>query len=263
MSDNKEIKVDKVVKDSYVRWDVPMITIFNPFEEGGKVAAAKRDRGDEINILIYVINILNLSLNQNPELSELEIPVKYSEFSNMLRWQPIQDEKLRIGDLMEVIKKINGINLILQMRTNKRNPMTSLYIYSKIDVTDWNSKDAIFNIKLNPDFIEYYKGVRNRKDNYFKLTLDVMLSLSTRGAKIVYAYISAYFDQMSKNVNNGGYYSTNKTNIDELKMYLDTKRKIDKNGNIVFKMTAKQLTDNVNRALEQINEVIKDRKSVV
>lgn len=263
MSDDKQVEFElsKVVKDSYIKWNVPMISIFNPYEEGTKVAAAKRDRGDEINILLHIVNALQYELNLNPDITQYTIAISYSEFSNMLKWQPIQDNKLKFADIREVIEKVNSISNILQMRTDKRNPMTSLYIYSKIDVINWEGKDAVFNIKLNPDFIEYYKGVKFAKDHYFKLTLDVMLSLNTRGAKIVYAYLSAYYNQMSENKHNGGYYETNKTRLEELMMYLDTKRRIDKEGKMIFKMTPKQVVQNVNRALEQINKLTEEKSA--
>ena len=220
---SEDIRLDKIGQEGYIRMTKEMITVFNPLE---KAENARRDRGDEINILMYVLNYLNLSLNKDPNLTDLEIIVTHAQFANMLKNKPLTNDKIVVNDILEVIKKVNAISSLLNLNEDY---MEQLFIYSNIKVLDWSPYNATYRIKLNSDFIEYYKKVRLQADDYFKLYLDVMLSLSTRASKIIYAYLSRYDVQMNKNRN--GIYATNLTSVDDLKFYLDKKRSKKKHTN--------------------------------
>lgn len=257
MIDMNEIELTKVKTNGYIPFTKPMITIFNS-GNNGRVS----DRGDEIRIFMYLVNYLNLVLDikekSNEEVTDLTIHITYKQFCDMLKHRPIPGTKVKVNNLLDVIEMINSISRILNLNDMKAIdsglPLSqSIFVYSKIEIELKDDKDlssAIYNITYNPYFIEFYKTIRGGEEKYYKLYIDVMLSLSTRAQQIVYAYVSRYNNQLL------AYGGTNEILIDDLKFFLDPKT-TRINGEWQYKMTTSNLINVVNSALETINDIIK------
>ena len=247
--------IDKLSIDGYIRWNKPLIGILNPSDTGGK----ERDRGDEITILMYVTNKLNLELQDNPFLDRLTIYLYHSQISNMLKNKPAigKIRRLTTDQILNVIEKINGIDKITLLGDDK---IISMAIYQFIEVGEIHNNDALYKIEVSPKFIEYYKLLIKKTKDYFKLYAAIMVSLNTKNAKILYAYICNYLNQMQNNFT--GDYGTNPTNIDDLKFYLDNKKYRNEFGEWEFSLTNTNLIRIVEHSLEQINTLLEETNKV-
>lgn len=244
-------------ENEFLKMDKNMITIFNVAAEPGKKGQARRDRGDEVNLFVFICSELGKAIKEDKDLERFTLEIPYKEIHQVLFHKPLLDEVVTVENLMKVVEKINNLegvtNMYYQDPKSKEKSIfyDRMQIYSRIQIEGVakHYDKAIFRVELNHNFIEYYKDVFSRRTDYFKLELDIMFSLTTKNSKIVYAYLSRYHDQMNK------HWSTNKIGIDKLMYYLDNKRY--SNGNEwVFKMNAEQLKNIVENALEDINEVI-------
>ena len=242
-----EVVINKTASNGYIRMSEEMLVVFNPLENA---STARRDRGDEINILMHVLNYLNIALNNNPNLTDVVIRVTHQQFAEMLKNKPITEDKITLNNIFEVIEKINAISGCMIFGSER---IGEYKIYSAIEIVDWTPQNAVYEITLGHKFIEYYKNLRLAEKDYFKLYLDVMLSLSTRNNKIVYAYLCRYNSQMN---NPQASYSTNETKVNKLKFYLDKRRTRKSNGDWEYKMQNQKVVQIVENALEEINKII-------
>lgn len=250
---DKKVEINKIGENGYIRMTEDMIAVFNPLEKGG---ASRRDRGDEINILMYVLNYLNVKLKYEPDLTDLEIVITHEQFAEMIKTKPIMEDKITLNNILDVIEKINAISNYMVFG----NEIIGDYkIYAAIEVINWNAFGADYRITLGHKFIEYYKKVNIASNDYFKLYLDVMLSLSSRNTKILYAYLSRYDSQMN---NKKASYSTNETGIDSLKFYFDKRRTRKANGKWEYKMQNQKVVQAVEQGLEEINKIIKIKREM-
>lgn len=247
-------------ENGFLKMDEKMISIFNIRPIPGK-KIARRDRGEEVNLFIFICSELGKAIckakEKKQDLNRFTLEVPYKQIHQVLFERPLSGEVVTVKKLMDVVEKINSLEGVTMMtyqdpKSKEKNIIyDKMQIYSRIQIEGQakHYDKAIFKVKLCEDFINYYKEVLSRRNDFFKLELDIMFSLTTKNSKIVYAYLSRYHDQMNK------HWSTNPTGIDKLMFYLDNTA-YSNGDEWVFKMNAEQLKNIVENALKEINEVI-------
>ena len=239
-----------VNKDHYIKHDDNMLMVY--FRKNIK-GNRTNDRGDIVNVFCYMLNALSCELDQNPDLEELSITITQDEANQIISHNMITDKNKRINNINAVkdvlFEQLDNVKII-----NLDNSKYSRVIPYFQHVA-YNHELLEVEIKFNSEFIEYFKGVKDLKSNYSKVTADIMISLGTLNAKIVFSYICRYVDQINK------FGCTNLTSIDKLKQCLDKNYKV-KNGKMVFKLRNNDLEVSVETAMNQINQLIANKNEV-
>ena len=241
--------VPYVDKDHYVKHDNNMLMVYYRKNLGGN---GTKDRGDIVNVFTYMLNALSCELNENPDLKELSVVITQDDANNIITRDVINRKNKRINNITAVkevlFNHIDNVKVInLGSVENRVIPYFQHVAY--------NCESMEVEIKFNSEFIEYFKNVKDSKDSYSKVTTDIMVSLGTLNAKILFAYICKYNDQITKKG------TTNMTKIEALKQCFDKNYRVE-NGKMIFSIRNNDLEATVENSITQINTMIASKNKV-
>lgn len=237
----KEIK-----PKNYIQIDSDFITVML-FED-----KSKEDKY-VIDTLLYLLNELSSALSDNSELIRYTVQITQEEASHILTYDVVNRKKRRVSKMKELKEIIfRKLGTTVSIIENKKE--TKIFMF---DTFQYIADKKSISITFNPTFISYFKKCRNAKDGYFKLYLDVMISLSTLNSKIMYSLCSRYDDQMYKHK------YTNDTTVDMLKFYFDDNKEYDMElKDYRYFITNQNLKKNVETSINAINDLIKTKNTI-
>ena len=239
----------------YIRWNKDMLTILprtvNLVDDNGINSAG-------MNLMCYILDDLTKKIDKDLTISKYIINLTKDDLIDIVYNDPLRGKEkraatkgkkeLKVREMLEILASMGLIQLVTG------NKIGMLSMYSSIFV-DTSRSDTLMTIKLNPDFIEYYKEVKNGKYVYSPLYLDIMFSLSTYYQKMTYAYLCAYHYSMEE------YGNSKPTSIDKLKPYYETANAIITRAILDKKpIPTKNLVRIVEDARDKINETIEYKR---
>ena len=231
---------------NYIQIDSDFITVML-FEDMNK------ENKYVIDTLLYLLNELSSALNDDGELTRYTVHITQNEVSHILTYDVVNKKKRRVSKMKELKEIIfRKLGTTVSIIENKKE--TKIFMF---DTFQYMVDKKSISITFNPTFISYFKRCRNTKAGYFKLYLDVMISLSTMNSKIMYSLCSRYDDQISKHK------YTNATTVNMLKFYFDDNKEYDLEfKDYRYSITNQNLKKNVETSIKAINELIKTKNAV-
>lgn len=244
----------KIKPDHYIQIDDDFMTVLY-YENGGK-----QDRF-KVDALAYLLNELSMAISNNKDITQYSVILSQREANFIITEDVVNKKSRKIRKKLDVLKDVIFHDLDTTVSIKRKDYDKKIFIFSYFYYE--HGKDYI-EVTFNSEFIEYFKRCRNATEGYFKLYLDIMVSLPTVNSKILFALLSKYDDQMHK------YEKTNRTSINMLKFYLDDNKKLDKQvpkdwkeyDKYVYSMINTHLVTNVENSLKAINTLISTKNKL-
>ena len=240
-----------VYKDNFIKIDNDNVINLIVPAMNKYVNSKYHNKAAHINCICYALNTLSREIYNDSELEELSIEYNKQEICDMLGINVIQGSSNRVYRS----QYDNAVNqLILNSMYVLQTIQGVLNTYIPIfDRVIYDSNSSVITMEFNRKFIQHIKCCKELKDGYSYLYVDMCVSLSTLNAKIVWAILCKYNAQLKQ------YGQSNRTNIQYLLKHLSPYKV---NGDkVVYTMRNTDLVITVNRALEEINNLLELKAS--
>ena len=223
-----------VYRNNYIKINKDMLVIYTNKLLGDD---SKRNRGDIVNVIAYLLNDLSYELESNPDITHYELDVTKEEADKMLCYNVVTNKRKRIHNIEKVKEVVfKDMDSLLVHDSNKKQEMKIPY-FSKVI---YDESTYTLTIDYNPQFIQSFKSLKEDKNNTNILYLDIQTSLPTLNSKIVWTILSQWIVQIDKHGR------TNPTSIKYLTRHLNY-------------TTNQHLVSTVEKCIKDINKVISEK----